>query len=172
MAPNDYVITLSVPDYQNVSADPDITATTFAKHLEGYVHEQGWQTYGDVVVRFEQSPNLHTGQFRARGAINPDSATGEPNWLTETLTTIGSSYISLLKAAVVPLIFTAVVSSIANLRAVSNAAKLAWNTLLWFAITALIAVAAARSDDQPGRAGRHVRAREACAQRGRHGQDA
>ena len=64
----------------------------------------------------------------------------EPNWLTTTLSTIGSSYVSLLKAAVVPLIFTAVVSSIANLRAVSNAARLAWQTLLWFAITALISV--------------------------------
>ena len=63
-----------------------------------------------------------------------------PNWLTTTLKTIGASYVSLLKAAVVPLIFTAVVSSIANLRAVSNAARLAWQTLLWFAITALIAV--------------------------------
>ena len=59
LAPNDYVITLSVPDYQKVSADPDITPTTFAKHLEGFIHEQGWQTYGDVVVRFEQSPSLH-----------------------------------------------------------------------------------------------------------------
>ena len=78
LAPNDYVITLSVPDYHKVSADPDLTSTTFAKHLEGYIHEQGWQTYGDVVVRFEQSPSLHTGQFRARGAVNPDSTTGEP----------------------------------------------------------------------------------------------
>ncbi|MDT5224024.1 MAG: hypothetical protein QOG19_1431, partial [Mycobacterium sp.] len=78
LAPNDYVITLSVPDYQKVSADPDLTSTTFAKHLEGYIHEQGWQTYGDVVVRFEASPNLHTGQFRARGAVNPDSTTGVP----------------------------------------------------------------------------------------------
>jgi hypothetical protein len=78
LAPNDYIITLSVPDYRKVSADPDITSTTFAKHLEGYIHEQGWQTYGDVVVRFEQSPHLHTGQFRARGAVNPDSTTGEP----------------------------------------------------------------------------------------------
>ena len=69
-----------------------------------------------------------------------ESADGEPNWLTTTLNTIGTSYVSLLKAAVVPLIFTAVVSSIANLRAVSNAARLAWQTLLWFAITALIAV--------------------------------
>ena len=78
LAPNDYVITLSVPDYQKVSADPDLTSATFAKHLEGYIHEQGWQTYGDVVVRFEQSSSLHTGQFRARGAVNPDSTTGDP----------------------------------------------------------------------------------------------
>src|SRR5689334_13448887 len=77
LAPNDYVITLSVPDYQKVSADPDLTSSTFAKHLEGYIHEQGWQTYGDVVVRFEASPNLHTGQFRARGAVNPDTTKGD-----------------------------------------------------------------------------------------------
>ena len=64
----------------------------------------------------------------------------DPNGLVTTLGTIGSSYISVLKAAVVPLIFTAVVSSIANLREVTNAARLAWNTLLWFAITSLIAV--------------------------------
>ncbi|WP_113717204.1 dicarboxylate/amino acid:cation symporter [Arthrobacter dokdonensis] len=63
-----------------------------------------------------------------------------PNALTATLTVIGSSYVSLLKAAVVPLVFTAVISSIANLRQVTNAARLAWNTLLWFAITSLIAV--------------------------------
>jgi hypothetical protein len=78
LAPNEYVITLSVSDFQKVSADPDITSATFARHLEGYIQEQGWQTYGDVVVRFEQSANLHTGQFRARGAVNPDSTTGEP----------------------------------------------------------------------------------------------
>src|SRR5690242_5411439 len=78
LAANEYFITLSVPDYQKVSADPDLTSATFARHLEGYIHEQGWQTYGDVVVRFEQSANLHTGQFRARGAVNPDSTTGEP----------------------------------------------------------------------------------------------
>ena len=78
LAPNDYVITLSVPDYQKVSADPDLTSATFAKHLEGYIHEQGWQTYGDVVVRFEQSSSLHTGQFRASGAVNPDSTSGDP----------------------------------------------------------------------------------------------
>lgn len=73
LAPNDYVITLSVPDHQKVSADPDLTSTSFARHLEGYIHDQGWQTYGEVVVSFEPSPNLHTGQLRVRGAVNPDS---------------------------------------------------------------------------------------------------
>ncbi|MBL3700033.1 dicarboxylate/amino acid:cation symporter [Leucobacter luti] len=69
-----------------------------------------------------------------------DDAEGNPNGLHATLATIGSSYVSLLRAAVVPLIFTAIVSSIVGLRKVTNAARLAGQTLLWFAITALIAV--------------------------------
>ena len=39
-----------------------------------------------------------------------------------------------------PLVITAVLTSIANLRQVTNAARLAWQTLLWFAITSLAAV--------------------------------
>lgn len=65
---------------------------------------------------------------------------GSPNGLAATLDTIGSSYVTLLKTAVIPLIFTAIVASIAQLRRVTNAARLAGQTLLWFAITALIAV--------------------------------
>jgi Na+/H+-dicarboxylate symporter len=75
----------------------------------------------------------------AADALGGDPET-DPNWLMTALDTIGSSYVSLLKAAVVPLIVTAVISSIANLREVSDAARLAWKTLLWFGITALIAV--------------------------------
>src|SRR5829696_3918753 len=67
-------------------------------------------------------------------------ADGTPNWLTSTLATIGSTFVTLLKALVPPLIVTAVIVSIANLKQVSNAARLAGQTLLWFAITALIAV--------------------------------
>ncbi len=64
---------------------------------------------------------------------------GESGWLTVTLDTIGSAFVTLLKALVPPLVFLAIVSSIANLRQVANAARLAWQTLLWFAITAIIA---------------------------------
>lgn len=68
------------------------------------------------------------------------AADGDPNWLTATLDTIGSAFVSLLRTAVVPLVFTAIVASIANLRQVQNAARLAGRTLLWFAGTALVAV--------------------------------
>ncbi|MCG5433064.1 DUF3662 and FHA domain-containing protein [Mycobacterium sp. MYCO198283] len=78
LAPNEYVITLGPTDHRKVTADPDITPDTFAKHLNGYIREQGWQTYGDVVVRFEQSAGLHTGQFRARGVVNPDATPPRP----------------------------------------------------------------------------------------------
>ena len=68
------------------------------------------------------------------------AANDTPNALHATLQTIGDSYVKLLRAAVVPLIFTAIVSSIVGLRKVTNAARLAGQSLLWFAITALIAV--------------------------------
>ena len=83
LAPNEYVITLSVPDYEKVLADRNLTSDTFAKHLAGYLGEQGWQTYGDVIVRFAQSPALHTGQVRARGVVNPDATAATPTQSTE-----------------------------------------------------------------------------------------
>ncbi|MFC4553981.1 dicarboxylate/amino acid:cation symporter [Georgenia faecalis] len=73
-------------------------------------------------------------------SIGP-SAEGEPNGLALALDTIGSSFVGLLKAIVPPLVFTAIVASIANLRGVANGARLAGQTLLWFAITALVSVA-------------------------------
>ena len=51
-------------------------------------------------------------------------ADGSPNWLTSTLDTIGSSFVGLLKTTVVPLVVTAIIASIANLRGVTNAARL------------------------------------------------
>jgi len=73
LAPNDFVITLSESDFYAVSADRELTVATFARYLEDYIRDQGWQTYGEVVVRFEQSGALHTGQYRARAVVNPDS---------------------------------------------------------------------------------------------------
>jgi Na+/H+-dicarboxylate symporter len=60
--------------------------------------------------------------------------------LGEALHTLGQIFVQLLKALVPPLVFTAIVASIAALRDLENAAKLVVQTLVWFAITALIAV--------------------------------
>ncbi|MES2496770.1 MAG: dicarboxylate/amino acid:cation symporter [Pseudomonadota bacterium] len=63
-----------------------------------------------------------------------------PNGLAQALDLVGSIFVQLLKTLVPPLIFAAIVSSIINLRDINNAARLVGQTLLWFAITALIAV--------------------------------
>lgn len=66
--------------------------------------------------------------------------TADIGWLATTLDTVGSTFVQLLRVAVPPLVFTAIVVSIANLRQVTGAARLAGRTLLWFMITSLIAV--------------------------------
>lgn len=66
--------------------------------------------------------------------------TEDPNALTTVLDTVGSTFVQLLRVVVPPLVVTAIIVSIANLREVTNAARLAGQTLLWFAITSLVAV--------------------------------
>ncbi|MGK5628612.1 dicarboxylate/amino acid:cation symporter [Streptomyces sp. URMC 123] len=65
---------------------------------------------------------------------------GDIGWLQTTLSQIGDIFVQLLKLAVAPLVFFAILVSITNLRNVNNAARLATRTLLWFMITSLIAV--------------------------------
>lgn len=86
-----------------------------------------------------------------------------PNWLESTLGTIGSSFVALLRTIVPPLVFLAIVASIANLRQVSNAARLAGQTLLWFAITALVAVGIGITLGLVLQPGRHTSVTEAEA---------
>ncbi|WP_375420775.1 dicarboxylate/amino acid:cation symporter [uncultured Sphingomonas sp.] len=75
--------------------------------------------------------------FFAR-SLDPANPAGAA--IAEGLRIVGESFVQLLKALVVPLVFTAIVASIAALRDLGDAAKLVTSTLLWFAITALIAV--------------------------------
>ncbi|MET8654778.1 FhaA domain-containing protein [Nocardia aurea] len=76
LAPNSYVITINSSDHAQLDADHDLTTRAFAKHLQDYIRDQGWQTYGEVHVAFEASPTLHTGQFRASGRVDPDAGRG------------------------------------------------------------------------------------------------
>jgi Na+/H+-dicarboxylate symporter len=65
---------------------------------------------------------------------------GSANALAETLRTLGSLFVQLLKALVPPIIVTAIIASIAALRELRDASKLVISTLFWFALTSLIAV--------------------------------
>ncbi len=70
--------------------------------------------------------------------LGPDSALADG--ATETFHTIAQIFVQLLRTLVPPLVFTAIIASVAALRGLDNAVKLVGQTLLWFAITALIAV--------------------------------
>lgn len=72
----------------------------------------------------------------AREIGQPDA----PSGLAVALQTIGAAFVQLLKLLVPPLVCGAIVASVAALRELTDAAKLAWRTLGWFAVTALIAV--------------------------------
>ena len=114
---------------RNASTTP--TEQARKRRLPKWTTSFGWQILAGLVLGL-----ILGGIARNIGA----DSDGNANGLQATLSVIGSSYVSLLKAAVVPLVFTAIVSSIVGLRKVTNAARLAGQTLLWFAITALIAV--------------------------------
>ncbi|MGB6180955.1 MAG: FhaA domain-containing protein [Rhodococcus sp. (in: high G+C Gram-positive bacteria)] len=73
LAPNSYVITISESDHDDLASDHEMTTKAFARHLQDYIAEQGWQTYGTVVVRFAPSSTLHSGQFRTSATVDPDA---------------------------------------------------------------------------------------------------
>ncbi|MCW4354762.1 DUF3662 and FHA domain-containing protein [Hoyosella sp. YIM 151337] len=74
LAPNNFVVTIGASDHERLTNDRELTERVFARHLAEYITEQGWQTYAAVRVHFDMSDELHTGQFRARGTVDPDVA--------------------------------------------------------------------------------------------------
>lgn len=69
-----------------------------------------------------------------------DPQSGAAMGATATFHTIAQIFVQLLRTLVPPLVFTAIIASVAALRGLDNAARLVVHTLLWFAITALVAV--------------------------------
>lgn len=97
----------------------------------------GWATGFGAQVIYGLLVGLVLGLL-ARALDGGDTEDG--NWLTQLLSGVGSAYVQLLRVMVPPLVFAAVVTSVAKLRQVADAAKLAISTIVWFMITAFFSV--------------------------------
>ncbi len=74
LAPNRYTVLLSPSDLDRMAGDEDGVVRSLSSHVAKELTDQGWDTYGEVVVFLERSEALHTGQFRTRSAVDPDAS--------------------------------------------------------------------------------------------------
>ncbi|WP_010313256.1 FhaA domain-containing protein [Saccharopolyspora spinosa] len=72
LACNHYVVQLSPSDHDRLTDDEARVTDLLADCVQEHLTEQGWDTYGDVVVSLERSETLHTGQFRISSTVDPD----------------------------------------------------------------------------------------------------
>jgi hypothetical protein len=74
LAPNRYTVQLSPSDLERMAEDRARVVDSLSAYLTAQLADQGWDTYGEVVVFLERSDALHTGQFRTRSAVDPDAS--------------------------------------------------------------------------------------------------
>jgi len=72
VAPNHYVVRMGPSDTSEIG-EQDRVSSALSEMIGEYLQEQGWQTFGDVVVTLEEASSLHTGQFRISSVIDPDT---------------------------------------------------------------------------------------------------
>lgn len=74
LAPNRYTVQLSPTDLDRMAGDTAGVVDSLSDHVAEQLADQGWDTYGEVVVFLERSEALHTGQFRTRSEVDPDAS--------------------------------------------------------------------------------------------------
>jgi hypothetical protein len=78
LAPNRYAVLLSPTDHERMAGDAQRVTESLTTRVLQLVADQGWDTYGDVVVSLERSEALHTGQFRTSSTVDPDTSGPAP----------------------------------------------------------------------------------------------
>lgn len=78
MAPNAYVVTLNSTDFHGLTEDEQTAVHIYSRHLEQWIRDQGWEVFGDVTIEFRAREDLHTGQFRTAGTVDPDARRDAP----------------------------------------------------------------------------------------------
>ena len=76
LAPNHYIVSLGEADHERMAGDELRVTQVLAQAVTEHLAEQGWDTYGDVVVSLERNEALHTGQFKTRSSVDPDARPG------------------------------------------------------------------------------------------------
>jgi hypothetical protein len=78
LVPNRFAVLLSPTDHERMAGDAQRVTQSLTERVLSLVADQGWDTYGDVVVSLERSEALHTGQFRTSSTVDPDSSGAMP----------------------------------------------------------------------------------------------
>src|SRR4051794_20338130 len=75
LAPNRYTVLLGPSDFDRMAGDHQAEiVNSLSTSVAEQLADQGWDTYGEVVVFLERSDALHTGQFRTRSSGDPDAS--------------------------------------------------------------------------------------------------
>ena len=74
LAPNRYTVLLGPSDLDRMAGDREQIVESLSASVTEQLADQGWDTYGEVVVFLERSDALHTGQFRTRSTVDPDAS--------------------------------------------------------------------------------------------------
>lgn len=78
LAPNYYEVGLAPTDHQRLAGDDEQRISRLLTDcVTEHLLEQGWATYGDVVVCLARSDTLHTGQIRIDSVVDPDAKPGQ-----------------------------------------------------------------------------------------------
>jgi hypothetical protein len=72
VAPNAFRVSLGPTDASALADGGDEVSAALEEMVRDHLSERGWDTFGDVAVLLEQSPDLHTGQFRISSFVDPD----------------------------------------------------------------------------------------------------
>ncbi len=78
LAPNRYTVALSSADHDRLTGDEQRVLRLLKECIQDHVTEQGWDTYGEIVVFLQRSESLHTGQFRTISSVDPDAPRRSP----------------------------------------------------------------------------------------------
>ncbi len=74
LSPNRFTVMLGSNDLERMAGDQAEIVNMLSASVAEQLADQGWDTYGEVVVFLERSDALHTGQFRTRSSMDPDAS--------------------------------------------------------------------------------------------------